>query len=38
MVDAGILPLDECIQKFDELKMKKAYKYIIYCIKDKKNV
>lgn len=35
-MDAGILPTDDCISEFNEMRMKKKYQYIIYKIVDKK--
>nr|AGA16540.1 actin depolymerising factor 1 [Cryptocaryon irritans] len=32
MVSTGVQPLDDCIQKFHDLKMKQTFRYIIYKI------
>nr|AGA16541.1 actin depolyrising factor 2 [Cryptocaryon irritans] len=32
MVSTGVKPLDDCIEKFNELKMKQTFRYIIYKI------
>eukprot|EP00929_Paragymnodinium_shiwhaense_P005022 TRINITY_DN1063_c0_g1_i3.p1 TRINITY_DN1063_c0_g1~~TRINITY_DN1063_c0_g1_i3.p1 ORF type:complete len:143 (+),score=67.70 TRINITY_DN1063_c0_g1_i3:93-521(+) len=37
-MNAGVKVVDECIDKYNEIKMKKSLRYVTFMIKDKKEV